>query len=174
MKKQKYIFLAIVLVALMSSGTLMADGSAYIPHHYSRTASSTVFNLTQIWISNTSDATVTITVTFFDHTGTIITDSEGTSSGGTLKAGGSNNYNETTSDGSMTFDLYANDTVNVVIQDSTSTGKIGYGIIEWTSSTKPGQKKLIAYGSHQAYYKETDYRSFAYERAIPINNGEIF
>ncbi len=173
MRKQIYVFLVFGLVTLMCSGTLTAGGQAFIPHHFSRTVSADVFNLTQVWISNISDVTVSITVTFYDHTGAIITDSEGTSSGGILTAGGSNNYDETDSTGSMTFDLYAGDTVNVVIKDSGSS-TIGYGVIEWTSSSKPGKAKLVAYGSHQGYFKETTYRVFAYERAIPINKGLPF
>ncbi len=189
--KKLLISMAIIVSIVMSSSAVFAgSGTAVIPHFYGYTINDDDQHPVQVFMSNISDKTITVNITFFKSDGTILQEGSAGDLGagvGILKAyNTSGTYNENLNSSTaptFSFDIDANETSYVRL-DIGSTIKYGYGLIEWNNETAttitPNSPALVAHCRIQQY--NTDSRdistteNWAYVGwySVPINNGLPF
>lgn len=175
MKKLLICMSAVLSIVFAGSTAFAGSGSAIIPSWRAKTfTASEVYSWTQIDISNITNNTVTIYITFYDDSGSLVTDSSNSQSSGNITAkwlSPLSNYQEVgLTNKSVKFDLGANETIDVSILNSVDSN--GYGIIEWepTVSTRQDTVALVAVGEI-IFWQENLYRNSHY---VPINNGLPF
>lgn len=186
------LFFGIVALAILLSvqtGTAQAEsfGSAIVPHYelYFKDGAihggHTIYIYPYFFISNVSEATVTVKVSFYDSHGQLILGTDNDPLSGPIQLGKSQtNYSELSSaDCTASFDLDPKESEKIRIAPHTyfspSTNDIDHGFakIAWSSTTGIVSPPLVA-----TYEK---YKSYTYQgvsnfvaATFTINNGMPF
>lgn len=163
------IIIALTCMVIFTTSAFAAGGRAVIPHHNSMGSSGAIC---YYFLSNITSKTVSVTVTLYDKSGSIIKDDVNISTG-TLRGSSSIdllNYNDNPTNGSITFNLAANSTGYFYIVPPINV--YGYGYIEWSQTDWEqvvGYKEVVALVSNGFYYLTNESRF-----TIPINAGKPF
>ncbi|MCC2618348.1 hypothetical protein LJ739_18995 [Aestuariibacter halophilus] len=142
-------YLLSVTLFFLSTQSFAGQGKAYVPY-WKGQASGSGSNGTKLWISNITNHTVTVDLTFYDSDG--------------------NEVSPTFSDGFVNGNQLApKTTVHLKIDHA---DKFGHGLISWsnTNANDDDAVALIAHGNRTEV--STTYRFGAY--GISINNGLPF
>jgi hypothetical protein len=172
MSKSSLSFIIITLLVFASITPVFAgQGKAIIPHYVSNYTSAQSYRVPFTYITNITNSTITVTLTFYDNTGNVITDGDGSSATGVIMGSGlTTNYNESVTGASVSFDIPAHNTVNVQLR--CSSWQHGYGTIEWSQNSQE-LHGLVAYCFNSMYSLGIS-SAYKVERYIPINNGMPF
>jgi hypothetical protein len=162
MKKMLVGLTLMICLLGLSTVTYGNTGKAIItPTEFTYYSSSNYFE-PQFYFSNITNNPLTVTITLYDKTGSILTS-------GFHISNNVSNPNTSPSNASLSFDLAANATCTLKIWLSSSSDNYGYGIIEWTQNST-AICGLIAHGCD--WYKNVSGAWTSY--ALPINNGLPF
>lgn len=166
-----FIIFAVLSTMLIAPSVSAGSGKALLSHFRSASWSgnSSSQTDTDMHLSNISAETITVTVTFFDDIGNVISDSGNNSSVGKLQASNISNYSENSNDHSVRFDLAAGNTTRVRLDLPNTSIVRGYGIIEWQSDSIQTTNALIG---HVMIYRNAGSNIGYYD--VAINNGQAF
>lgn len=162
--------LSMFAVLTLSTTLLAGSGSAVIPHYFSRYVSSTHYSTAAINISNTTDEAVTVELTLYNDTGSILSD-DGSMTAGNITGNDVTNYDDDVTGYTATFDIAANSTGTIVVK-TLNTYTTGYGIIEWVQSgSKKRTKALVSVVKCETYNDSADILG---SYTVSVNNGLPF
>jgi len=161
MKKIMTCLITMICLLGLAAGTSANTGRAIIPPTGFSYFTSSSYVQPQLFISNITNNSISITITFYDKNGAILT---GVVSGLNL-----NNLNSSPGNASISFDLAANATGYVFLNLNSASTNFGYGIIGWTQNST-AVYGLVANGSNVWYNNGRWINSYS----IPINNGLPF
>lgn len=169
--KNGLILIVVFGLFLSTSNALAGSGSAYLPHFFSELHSSGQ-KRPVIYLTNITDFAVNITVTFFKHDGTVLTetDTNDNYNGGIIRgSSNANSYKDytATSGKTVTFIIPARQQSTAYIEIGTiNTHYQGYALIEW----RQRGNNLVALIAEAA-----EYDSAKNDRSYhSINNGLPF
>lgn len=147
------------------------SGSTILSHYRSVSWSGNSSNQadTELHLSNISAETVTVTVTFFDDYGNVISDSGNNSTMGKLRASNVTNYSENATDYSTQFDLAAGNTTRVRIDLPNTSITRGYAVVKWESDNIQTNQALVG---HAMVYR--NYSNNIGYYGVELNNGAPF
>ena len=138
--------IAALLFSVLSTNVFAGSGKAIVPHWY---INGTYDQSFQIYISNTTEHTLDVSITVYKDDGTTRTATEeGQITNGTLAAGKSGWF----------------------AIASASAQEFGYAVIEW--SNQGTDEDLVGLTAHAASTRLNTTTNFAY--SVPINNGQPF
>lgn len=191
MTHRKLFFSIVALAVLLSvqTGTVWAEssGRAIVPFYKVRTrdgaihGGKTIRIYPSFYVSNISEVTVTVKVSFYTQDGQLIAGNDNDPlSGYILLDRTQANYSEASNtDCTASFDLSTKESANIIIvaEDyftSTDTQEYGFAKIAWTSSTDVVSPPLVAtYREHTTFVSENGEWD-ALKTNILINNGMPF
>ncbi|ACS78228.1 hypothetical protein [Maridesulfovibrio salexigens] len=154
-----------LMCGVASATSFNAQGSAVVAGVDHRYVSNVNFYSTSLRLSNITGETVQCKVTVFNH------DGEDISSYGTIRTGGSPNYQELAS-GTDTFDIPPYSTRSYELKSSRLNQSVyGYAVVEWTSNNPKLRKALIGVVT-RLMVRPADVSTSQTER--DINNGRPF
>lgn len=154
-------YLILIFLAMLCENSSAATGQAYMPFwRVFQSGGSSQFHV--LLLSNITDASVSVKVSFFKEDGTLL-------KGIPLeRAPGVSNLNINPVDGSATFDLASKTQVNIsIFSQHVGSDTNGWGVIEWFQDST-NAKALIG---QAAYVKEIGNPGLF---AIDINGGLPF
>ncbi len=123
-----------------------SSGSAIIPFFHALHNSNGSNTDPSFYITNISNHTVTVTVTFFKADGTVLTDGDNSNLTGLLRGTNVIDFEDGLSNNSVRFKIDPRNQSRIFIfEPGTGTLK-GSGIIEWNKSNKGVFVALVAYG----------------------------
>ena len=170
------VIMSSLLSTTMFTPAFASSGKAFIPMIHARVASTDNRVNCHTSLSNISNETVDITITYYNASGTVIVDGDGSTSTGPIRvvSGAVTNYVENPASGSVEFSLGANETAVVMLKSDSdgSSFTIGYGTIEWEKNSVNGVA-LISQVFIDEFIRDSQKSSHGYY-AIPVNNGLPF
>lgn len=163
MKRSILLLVSIFLVLLLATTGFAKSGSGVIPHLLRNGTAGRIF----LYVSNITSSTVTVTITFFDSSGSVITEDADND----CFAYNVSNYDDSVTGASISFDLGGNDTGHIRLQlaNAQDPPDYGYGIIKWEQDSN-ARFALIA---HCAMSYDNNAGDFS-DYAVQINNGLPF
>ncbi|TQV84844.1 hypothetical protein [Aliikangiella coralliicola] len=167
-----FLFPAFIFTMPAFSGS----GSAIIPHLNARDSGGDNRVNCYISISNISNKTVSVAVTFYNAAGLIAGDSDDSPSAGHISASFDfSNYDDTHTDKSVTFDLAAHKTVQINLKSDSNgsyTTLRGYGTISWSASDVNGVA-LISHVNIDDFWRNSTKQSRG-NYTVEVNNSLPF
>lgn len=170
MKKFLSFVLMVTILGLPMQAMATADarGAAIIPPYYGYLDGGGSFLGPYVNISNITNSTVTVKITLYKQDGTILYDASTNATQGYFGSRYTNNFTEANSDFTATFDIDANETVQVFWPNvGTTLDTVGYGKIEWTIASSKLPVALIAGGFVASTSGESRY-SFVVNNGLPF------
>lgn len=157
------------LVCLLSMTTisLAASGKAMIAPYVTESSSTGTVCKSYIYLSNITDAPLSIKMTLYKTDGSVLLDTGNSISSGEIAGDSLGDYSENVTNGSVSFSLAAHSSGRVRI--TSSDYRIGYGIIEWTQDSQVAYGLIATGESHASLSSGV---GFCWN--ININNGLPF
>lgn len=162
---KRVLVLTLVLMLSVGGDAFAKSGSAVTPYVKSRYTSSSSYAHFHVYVSNITSSSINVSVTFYDESGTIVTDGDDSPSTGSIRndTGTVTNWDDAPTSSSVSFTLGGNETTAIHFRPSSLTS--GYAIIEW-SQDGDNVVGLVA-----SILREHYGDGFSVE---PINNGLPF
>lgn len=172
-KMKKFHLITLAITLLIPSLSFADSGKAMLSHFYASTAASANRFETFLYISNVASEEVTVTVTFYDNIGNIISDTTNSPTAGVLKlTGGSGTYTDNVPSYSARYQLGSNESSRVWL-DIPTLDVFGYAIVEWYRDTSTSDSRIAnALVAHNVMYRVYGGSVGYYD--IAINNGNPF
>lgn len=170
MKRLARVLVPVVFTVLMFSSAYATDltnfcarGSAVVTGMHTSYSSSTVYDVSNIWITNVAGAAVSCRVTVYDHDGQDVT------SLCSIYTGGNAGSSELVASGTGSFELPAGSTRLFKFYGKNSSKVIhGHAVIEWASEDTTIRKALIAVVGRRLQRNSAGWGMFQ------VNNGQPF
>lgn len=164
--------LLILALATLSFGTFANSGKAIVNHFQAFSAAPGNNQMNSvIYVTNTATEKVSVTITLYNHDGTIIGEQDNNPAAGLIKVTGGQNYTDSSTYTSR-FELSANSTARLLSDVPYNADMFGYAVVEWEkaeNSTTVLQNALVShaviyrsYGNNVGYY------------SVQVNNGAPF
>lgn len=153
-----------------------ASGSAVIPHFLGGLGTSGTSDhwYTMFYITNITDADISVNVKCFDYNGNLLTD-DGSANSGKFLARRYNTYNDGLSAYSVSLTIAPHSTTSFYYGNTSTSAAEGYGTIEWTqdgSNTKGLTAFARTYRHLQGVTASSNWNESQY--GIQINAGLPF
>lgn len=160
----------------MSASALAGSGSAIIPHVEARDNGGNNRINCYVKISNISNETVSVAVTFYNAGGAIAGDTDDNPGGGHIHASYEFlNYDDTHLDKSVTFDLAAHKTMVLTLKSDSNglhSTLNGYGVIKWEAANV-NSVALISHVNIDDFLRDSTKQSKG-TRTVEVNNSLPF
>ena len=135
MKKLISLFVFLFTICLTNIA-LAGSGSAVVPMFYVITSSNGSQASPWIYMTNITSDDITVTVTYYDRSGTILSDGEDSQTAGLVRGVNLNNYDGSLTGASATFTISPNNQGIIYLQNAVSDpSRTGSAIIEWTQDS---------------------------------------
>ena len=172
----RHLFILYIFFSLFFSNmTFAGSGKEFISHFVARDAGGDNRVNCYTTVSNISNKPVTVTLTFYNDAGDIITDSGDVTNAGNihLQLDGVSGYTESVPNASVQFVIGANKTATLTLKsDTDGSNTFGYGTITWKKNGVKGVA-LLAHTRIDEFMRDSE-KSSRGDYTVAINNGLPF
>ena len=140
-----------------------------IPDTYGDAGSPVTYQRTWVVLTNTSSASVSVTIRFLQQDGSVLTDTDNSSAAGVVRALNVSNYSDTTAGVTATFDIAAGQSAECGFFPGST--KFGWGMVEWVQGSSGAAVALLG-----IVWRELKGPSagIAAESVVTLNGGQPF
>lgn len=135
MRKITYPFI-LLFTACITSIAFAGSGSAVVPMFYVITNANGSQAHPWLYMTNITDDDITVTVTYYDRLGTILSDGEDSQTAGLIRGVNLNNYDGSLAGASATFTISPNNQGIIYLQPAVGDpSRTGSALIEWSQDS---------------------------------------